>query len=363
MMQYEIRESGKLHREDGTLLQTGYSFSPRMTYDRQALKVARRRIKEWDRYLISDDEYALSITLADLGHLGFLSISLIDHVARTSRTQNSLVALPLGKMGLPGDSESGEISFSNHQASFSLSFREGKRYLKGEYGYFERATTLYFNALLDDEPRDSMNLVVPWSSDKDAFSFTRKIVGLSAQGSFRKGREVHGFTSTDSFALLDWGRGVWPFETTWFWGYGMGWQEGGISDDADALDSHRFGLNLAYGLGDTTDATENMFLIDGKGYKLGEVDFGVVYRYEADKKKRVDYISRLMGPWHITDSDGLLDLVFTPYHDCAGSVNLAMIVSDRHQVFGEFEGKVVAEGKDFSIAGLKGAIELVHNKY
>ncbi|MEG1181602.1 MAG: DUF2804 family protein, partial [Oscillospiraceae bacterium] len=36
---------------------------------------------------------------------------------------------------------------------------------------------------------------------------------------------------------------------------------------------HRVGLNLGYGFGDTSAATENMFFLDGKGYKFGVVDF------------------------------------------------------------------------------------------
>ena len=58
---------------------------------------------------------------------------------------------------------------------------------------------------------------------------------------------VHEFDPAEALGLLDWGRGVWTYDNVWYWAAAQGHQAG-----------HVVGLNLGYGFGDTTAASENM---------------------------------------------------------------------------------------------------------
>ena len=195
---------------------------------------------------------------------------------------------------------------------------------------------------------------------------------MQVRGSFKKGTLVHGFRPENSFGLLDWGRGVWTRDNTWFWAVGQGWQHGPVhkqgkagarlSGASQAGGRHRFGLNLGYGFGDTSAASENMAFVDGAAVKLGRVDFGIPQK-RRDARKIADRYE-LMQPWHMTDGEGRLDLMFTPAIDRIDYMDFKLIRSDQHQVFGTFDGTVVLDdGTRFPIEGLRGSAEVIHNVY
>ena len=122
------------------------------------------------------------------------------------------------------------------------------------------------------------------------------------------------------------------------------------------VDGHRFGFNLGYGFGDTSAASENMLFFDGKAHKLGRVDFGI--------PKKPDGSDDLLSPWHFTDDEGRLDLVFTPILDRASKTDVLIICSDQHQVFGRFTGSAVLDdGTTVRIGNFLGFAEKVFNKW
>ncbi len=52
-MQNRMLAQGPLHRTDGILSEAGYALAPIKDYDRGRVKAPRRRIKEWDYYLVT----------------------------------------------------------------------------------------------------------------------------------------------------------------------------------------------------------------------------------------------------------------------------------------------------------------------
>ena len=81
---------------------------------------------------------------------------------------------------------------------------------------------------------------------------------MKAEGKFTVGDRVKKFYPETSLATLDWGRGVWTYHNTWYWGSASGQVDGVPS-----------GWNIGYGFGDTSAASENMLFYDGKAHKLG----------------------------------------------------------------------------------------------
>ena len=53
------------------------------------------------------------------------------------------------------------------------------------------------------------------------------------------------FDPADSFAVLDWGRGVWTYKNTWYWGSASG-----------LVDGEPFGFNIGYGFGKSGEVPE-----------------------------------------------------------------------------------------------------------
>lgn len=345
MGEHRIVGSGRLLDESGRLREPGWATRPPFEYRRDDIAAPIWRIKDWDYYLINDDEVAIALTFGDLGYLGIVSASVVNFAEHSYKTTTETVPVPLGTMGLPADSRSGDIMWENRRCRVSWRHVPGGRRLSFFMSGFDGDDELDAELLLDEEPRDSMVICTPWQDDPTAFYYNRKIVGMRARGGFRRGAAFHEFSPESSFGLLDWGRGVWTYDNTWYWAAAQGRQAG-----------HVIGLNLGYGFGDTTAASENMIFVDGIAHKLGRVDFGIPgepghYRY--------------LETWHMTDDAGRLDLTFKPLLDRRDDTDIAgVLVSIQHQVFGTLDGTLVLDdGTALTIGGLRGAAEHIHNKY
>ena len=349
--QVRIVEPGPLLNAMGGLATPGWATQPLLRYDRAAIKAPALRVKEWDYYLVNDDECALALTIGDMGYASMVSAAVIDFRNGTATTRSTMGVLPLGRLGLPASPESGTSSYSDAKVDMRFEVAGGLRRLVVAFRDFDAGQTLTADIVLDQPPRDTMVIATPWAEDPRAFYYNQKVVGMRAVGSLWVGTHRHDFREDRSFGLLDWGRGVWTRDNTWYWSAAQGRQGGRV-----------VGFNLGYGFGDTSAASENMLFVDGVAHKLGRVDFGIPMRNPGSRSigSRFD----LMAPWHLTDDEGRLDLVFTPRVDRSDRIDLKAVVSDQHQVFGTFSGTAVLDnGSPLAITDLTGFAEAVHNKY
>jgi len=351
LRQTRITKPGPLLDEDGRLCALGYATQPLLEYNRRLIKSSVLRIKEWDYYLVNDDSYALALTVGDMGYVALVSASLLDFKRKTFTTQSTMDLLPLGRLGLPHSSDAGVTDYADKRASMKFETACGLRRLKVSFSDFQEGAQLDAEVVLDNEPRDSMVIATPWAESATAFYYNRKIIGMHAVGSFTLGKKRHDFREGVSFGLLDWGRGVWTHDNTWYWSAAQGRQG-----------ERLVGFNLGYGFGDTSAATENMLFVDGVAHKLGQVDFGIPIRRE--KARAIGDRFDLMKPWHFVDDEGRLDLVFSPEIDRCDRMDFKVVVSDQHQVFGRFDGTAVLDdGSTLEISNLRGFAEAVHNVY
>ncbi|MGI6216868.1 MAG: DUF2804 domain-containing protein [Coriobacteriales bacterium] len=345
MEQHEITERGLLLDPDGTLREPGWAKSLILDYNRHSIRESKYRIKEWDYYMVNDDEYAVAFTLFDAGYSGMVSISVIDLLGKDETTTTVLVPLPSGKIKLPTTSKSGISFFENKRVKVIFEAEEDRRILDVMMHKFRGLETFVAHIELDNIPQDSMVIATPWREQPTAFYYNQKIVAMRARGDFCVGTKVHHFDGLNSFGLLDWGRGVWTYDNRWFWGVAQGRQNG-----------HVVGFNLGYGFGDTSAASENMFFLDGVCHKLDRVDFGIPMNPDGSFD--------LMDDWHMRSNDGRFTMEFHPSIDRSAYMNFGVIMSDQHQILGKFDGTVVLDdGTPFEIKDLFASAEVVHNKY
>ena len=336
---------GPLHNENGHLCEAGYATSLVKKYDRSRVATSRLRIKEWDYYAICSPDAVLALTIADNGYMGLDSVTLIDIPTRWQHTRSFMRALPLGKTALPDTSERGVTQIE--RKGYALRFENDgeKRTLTVRVEKFFDGKPLEGKIVLTGEPRDSMVIATPFPGKPKTFYYNQKINCLQAEGTVTFDGASRAFRPDTAMAVLDWGRGVWTYCNTWYWGSVSGRVEG-----------VPFGLNLGYGFGDTSAASENMLFYDGVAHKLGRLTFGIPQTAEG----KDDFLK----PWTIREDDDRLRLTFTPVLDRASLTSALVIESDQHQVFGTFDGTVVLDdGTPFRIAGLQGSAEVVHNVY
>ena len=343
-MQKRITTPGPLHDEQGHLIETGYATELIKTYDRKRVAAKRMRIKEWDYYAVCTDQFALALTIDHNGYMFMDSISLLDFRKNTQVTK-SMMGLPfMSPRDLPATSREGDIAVKGNGYMLSFENDGHSRHLTGFMNKFSGETTIVIDLHLTDAPKESMVIVTPFKGHPEAFYYNQKINCMRVEGLITLGQTEYRCHPADTFAVLDWGRGVWTYDNTWYWGSASG-----------LADGVPFGFNIGYGFGDTSAASENVLFYDGKIHKLSQVIFEI-----PTKDGREDY----MSPWKFTSDDGRFEMDFLPVMDRAAKTDVGIICSDQHQVFGRFSGTAVLDdGLKLEIRDLMGFAEKVRNKW
>ena len=71
-----------------------------------------------------------------------------------------------------------------------------------------------------------------------------------------------------------------------------------------------------------------------------------------------------LKPWRISSNDGRVDLTFIPLLDRNSHLNALLMVSEQHQVFGHYQGRVILDdGEVLHIDALLGFAEEVRNRW
>lgn len=337
MRNYEIKAGGDVPGLFGRVDQAGFSRKPCLHYNRDNLKAPRFRVKEWNYLLVTTPRYALAFTISDLGYARMGSATVIDLKTGFQETKTSMAA-PSVAWTMPDEVSSGKAVFHARDFYIAEEVLEDRRLLRCLIRNFHNGQDLQAYITIDTLPDESMTIVIPWK-DSDCFYYNTKINAMRVSGIFMYDGQRHQIRRRESLATLDWGRGVWPYHTHWYWATGN-----------DFVDGIPVGLNLGYGFGDTSAASENAIIYDGKLHKLDDVEFV----RPADP----------MEPWIITSSDGRFEGIFKPRIDRAAMMNYGVIASDQHQYFGTFTGKAVLDdGTVLPLQDFQMALEDIRHRW
>ena len=341
--QHEITTPGPLLGSDGNLLEPGWARSLLPVYHRADIRASAMRIKEWDYYLITDGHIGLALTIADNGYMGLDSISFLNFDEKWEKTTSRMRALPLGGTHLPESSADGASEIAKGGYAMAFYHEDGARKLSFHMDKFLGKDAIEGIVSLTDAPEESMVIATPF--DKPGhFYYNQKINCMRAEGWIELGGKHYDLTRDKFFAVLDWGRGVWTYHNTWYWGSASG-----------QVDGIPFGWNIGYGFGNTSAASENMLFYGGRAHKLSQVQFHIPMR-----DGREDYLR----PWTFTSDDGRFEMDFVPILDRAACTDVKLIKSDQHQVFGRFTGTAVLDdGTAVRVKDFLGFAEKVENKW
>ena len=341
MRQHEITAPRRLLDAKGNIAEPGFARRALALYSRADIKAPAHRIKEWDYYLVNNGRFAVALTVDDNGYMGLDSISFLDFESGWQQTVSPMCALPMGRRRLPESSARGDISVSGRGYSISFFHTPEGRLLTFRMEDFAGSGPIDGRILLTDEPPESIVMCTPFKKQAH-FYYNQKINCMRAAGRVFARRREYIFEPDTAFAVLDWGRGVWTYKNTWYWGSASG-----------KLDGVRFGWNIGYGFGDTSAATENCLFYAGRLHKLDRVNFNIPRRFGGE-----DYLS----PWTFTSSDGRFEMDFAPVMDRASCTDVKLLKSDQHQVFGLFSGTAVLDdGTRLRVRGFPGFAEKVEN--
>ena len=291
--------------------------------------------KRWNYWAFTTETHMFSATISNLDYAGLAFVYLIDFEAGT--VEEKTVVTPLGRGCRLPETVDAELRFEHPRLSIAM-LREGSavrvRVLADEFGGRSLSADLLART---PAAHETLGVVIPWS-DRE-FQYTAKQNCLPAEGEVALAGASPArisFAGPQSFACLDFGRGVWPRRITWNWGAASGRQGGQV-----------VGLNLGGRWTDGTGMTENALCIDGR---LSKVSEPLEWDYA-----RADF----MRPWRIrAPQSGSVDLRFTPFLDRVARTNAVVIRSEVHQLFGHYDGEIRdGAGRSIPIAGLLGWAE------
>lgn len=281
------------------------------------------RVKRWEYWGIVTRRYVLGLTIADLDYAHLTQIYAYD---RHRHHEVSLDTTKLGPLrpGLSDDlppitSECGPLRFSDHGRGTSIRIRHPR-----------------VTADLETEGgQEALGVVVPWS--KRRFQYTLKAPDRPVSGTIIVDGEREAVIS--GWAVLDRGRGVWPYRMTWNWAAGSGEVAG-----------RRLGLQLGGRWTDGTGQTENGLLVDGRLYHW--ID-DLEWDYDLRDPESV---------WTVTGPD--VEAVLTPFHRRVASTQLGLIAGRTHQAFGRWSGWArTTRGREYRLDGLLGWAEEARNRW
>jgi hypothetical protein len=336
-----ITKKQDLLDKNGHLSEPGYSVSEVFNYDKRMIKASKWRIKEWDYYCAISKDYAFSFTIADLGYMALITGSLLDFKTCKETKKAKMKFFTFGKLNLPDSADKGNITYQDKGRKFEFINDKDERILKVKIDDFTKDSSLEAELKFQKFPTDDRMLIAtPFKENPTRFYYNQKINCMPVSGEVIIGNTKYPFDSENDMGVLDWGRGVWTYKNTWYWG-----------SLSCLVDGVRVGFNIGYGFGDTSKATENVVFYDGKVHKLNNVVF------ELD-------VNDFKKQWTFKDDEGRFEMTMTPILDRVDDTNLLIIKNIGHQVFGTFAGYIILDnGKKIEIKDKIGFAEKITNHY
>lgn len=342
-MNQKILSNGNLLNDNGELIEAGYSFERAKVYNREKIKkLSRIKRKEWDYYAFLNDEHGICITVSNLTYAAMVSVTYLDFKANKYLTK-TYTSLFCGdkKYKIPSNDNS-LIDIGNNNFSVRIKTENEKITIYLKMINFANNENLFLNLQATKLNPNSIVTAIPFPKKTD-FYYNQKINLIKAEGNIQIGNKI--LSLGELIGGLDWGRGVWPYKTTWYWS----------SMNKKIDDNNYIGFNLGYGLGDTSQGTENVVFYNDEIFKLDDVEF-IFYK---DEKGKIDFSKDV----EIVSKNGDIDLIFTPAFDRKDHINFLIIESDQNQMFGHFSGKIKVKDREFAIDNYLGFLEKVINRY
>jgi hypothetical protein len=330
----ELTEAVSLTGPDGRLNVEAVGWARRPLVDCSGLVRGPRRTwgrtKRWEYWLVVTPTHLLALTVSSIDYAAVHEAWVYDR-ATGRQWGKAATVLPAREVVLPANLGGGVASGKASGLDVEV------RPLASGTRLSARIPEASFQVnVTRPDDQDCLAVVVPWSGKR--FQYTVKDVGLPASGSVTIGGREHDVPE-GSWAVLDHGRGRWPYDVAWNWAAASGTSGG-----------RRIGLQLGGKWTDGTGSTENGVFLDGRLHKLHDE---LTWSYDLADWRR---------PWRVTG--GGLDATLEPFHDKRSGTNLGVVASRTDQCFGTWSGTFTPPGEaPVAFEGLVGFAEDVHNRW
>lgn len=283
------------------------------------------RRKRWNQWCISTPHWILSLTLADFDYLGYAALYFLDldsgHSVRHS--QRSL----LGRGCQLPDNALQSQAFNHPRLQIEICEYPGRLNLTAA-ALPVGGIPLRVELDIQRPPHvDHLNLTVPFPGG--GFHALSRHLALPAAGGVQWGERQHACVPGQSFAALDFGRGVWPLHSHWTRAALVA--PGGIAG------------NFGSGWTDQSSLSENALWFGGA---LQPLQGPIRLTQSAPGPRAV---------WRLSDEHERVALTFTPRQHYEACPRLGPFYARTAQWFGQYDGLLRgAQGERVPVQGALG---------
>lgn len=289
----------------------GYARTPFITSN---LKGHFLKKKRWNYWCIYGEDLLFSATIAHLDYKAVCLIYVLDY--ETQRFCEKQLTIPIGRRVRMPEEVLESIKCVRDDISIQFVHIQGETHLSVTIPDFENEILHADLHIIHPEKDESLNVVIPKS--RDTFQFTSKHAILPTGGFVKIGERRYDFNPYYSFAVHDFGRGVWPKLPEWNWA--MASQRTG---------GKRVGLNFGGKWTDGTGMTENAVFIENTMYKIHE---DVLFSTKSGS---------LMDTWRIqTKFSRDIRLTFQPFFQRRSPAGYVGRNAEAQQFVGYFNGVI-----------------------
>lgn len=333
----ELNKPIMLCKEDGKLNPESISWAKSPIYTSN-LKGSWLRKKKWNYWCIMSPDCLFSATISNIDYVGMVFIYFLDFKTKTFIEKTIMSPLGIG-CEMPSKVNS-TVMFKNDAFTLSMINEEDGTHILCSAKDFGGKSLEVDLKVSQPKDHETLNVVIPWSERR--FQYTSKQECLPAEGSLILAGEHYAFEPGGTFAVLDFGRGIWPYQSSWNWANGSG-----------VSNSRNVGFNLGGTWTDGTGMTENAMVVDGKLTKISD---DLQFSFNQ---------TNLMEPWRIkTKNSNQVDLTFIPFFERIAKSNFLLIKSDIHQMIGHYSGWIrTTEGESIKIDNILGSTEDHHARW
>ncbi|MBX7254759.1 MAG: DUF2804 domain-containing protein [Candidatus Hydrogenedentes bacterium] len=289
------------------------------------------RKKKWDYWCIVGDRFLFSTTIAHIDYLSVGALYFLEYAS--NRYAEHVVVKPFARTPIMPETVEGSIQFEQKDTRIAFESAETTVRLSIHADSFAGQPLDAAIEIVRPAEHETLNVVIPWSPTR--FQFTSKQHCLPSRGTIRWGNETFELVPDAAFACLDFGRGIWPYRTTWNWAAFSGYSGSDV-----------IGVNMGAKWTDNTGMNENGILLNGRLYKLFD-------------EVAIEYDCRdFMRPWRMnSESSDAIRLTFVPFFERADDTNLFVVRSTTHQTFGRYQGTIRVEDRTIPVDGIVGWAE------
>ena len=348
IIQNEIQTPGPLLASQGHLIDIGWARYPLKEFNLEKthmpffnkLFTLKFSVKKWDFFSIMTKKFIVLMAIADVGYLGSSFIHIIDlETDKKYLIDKDILPFSIPKFESNSCNFTLTEEFKYETSDYLVSYKDDPENLYPDSNVSKR--TLTFSGVSNNDkikgifyvtkPKNYEDIVMlsPLSEDAKRFFYNVKSYTLPVYGEL----DINGmkvlFSEKNSNAGMDYGRGIWNYNTFWLWASANGFLP----------DGRRFGLNLGGGFQHTnkSNATEDSAFIDGKIIKLN------VAKYTFDEEEIEYKITKWTFATENQTEYGSCFIEFERKHSNIKKIDFYVLKSQLKQYFGSFSGWIIGE--------------------